>query len=351
MTMTTPKPPKPPRARPRRGILGLPADPRLAELPEGALPCRSCGVAVQNPEPSRANVGTAPVYVPEPTARLLLGQGHPLPSAEVPLTRCDDCTERQVLAATLLDAHPRVRAANGNVGVDRLDAALAALDLIGFRGDHDTMIETLTASDVALHETIERLSPTGAAASWSLRAVERDGTCAVGRWGHVGSDLAQSAVAASRALFLRQFESPALVPPPADGAPACLLCGLGHLRARPSDRERAWGRRFDWDVSHLGGRPRAERAVGYLCPADRAALRDNDGAIGVAVIERALLTHLGYTLMMGAHFTRDLGRAWITLAPGSEPNAEPWAHLNLARIRRSLDGSPWVRRVPGSEPR
>src|SRR5690606_28571291 len=131
MTTTTPKPPKP---RLRTGILGGPRDPLYDLLPEGALACCSCGVAVRRPDPARDATRTLPSYVNEHQARALARQGHPLPSYDVPLTRCDDCTARQALAQRLLDTHPRIWRAHGHVGLDRVDAAVAALDLIGFRG-------------------------------------------------------------------------------------------------------------------------------------------------------------------------------------------------------------------------
>jgi len=334
---------QPPRRTLRDRLAPLTGDGTVT-LPEGALACRSCGVGVREPDPSRAD----PLLI---YRAVLPGYPRdlPVPYDEVPLTWCNRCTARRATAEALLADHPRVRAEHGSVGVDRLDAALAALDVCGFRGTGDSMIGTLTATDDALRVTIARLAPIGASCSWGVRAIP--GHAAGRRWSHVPAEQRRSAVDESRVLFRRQFESPALVPPPDDGARGCLICGVGHVRARPSDRARAWGQRFDWDVSHLGGRPRSERAIGYLCTADRLALRDNGNAIGVAVVERALLEHLGYLLLDGAHFTRDLGAAWITRPPGSEPNREPWGHLDLARIRRGLDRSVWVRRIPGREPR
>ncbi|HTN57839.1 MAG TPA: hypothetical protein VL043_06205 [Protaetiibacter sp.] len=89
-------------------------------LPEGAVPCRSCGAAVAHPDPKRADV----LRLPQANVLPVIGKAYGQPSLTVPLTTCDKCAERRDRAAALLAEHPRVRLAHGMVGLDRLDAAL-----------------------------------------------------------------------------------------------------------------------------------------------------------------------------------------------------------------------------------
>ncbi|HTN57838.1 MAG TPA: hypothetical protein VL043_06200, partial [Protaetiibacter sp.] len=80
----------------------------------------------------------------------------------------------------------------------------------------------------------------------------------------------------------RRFEVIGPVTPPDDGARGCLLCGVGTLTGRLSEREMLWGDRREFGLAVLGGRG---RAIGYLCPSCRVALRDA-GAFGQPAIDR-----------------------------------------------------------------
>jgi|BarGraNGADG00212_1021973.scaffolds.fasta_scaffold35522_2 hypothetical protein len=87
----------------------------------------------------------------------------------------------------------------------------------------------------------------------------------------------------------------------------------------------------------LGGRAGTEEITGYLCPVCASAL-ESVGAIGPTSITRALVAALR------ARGDDDLARCveqadadrtargivgWGALPPGTEPNARPWAHLDL----------------------
>lgn len=339
MTTTTPKPPKP---RPRGGILG-PGDPRFEDLPDGALACRSCGVAVRQPDPARAADLTVYQRENPALARSMAEKGFPVPSFDVPLTRCDDCTARRAQAEAILAVHPRVRRTHGDVALDRLDAALGALDLLGYRGRHgEAMIDALMDDDAGIHRSMGHLAAIGGASSWSA-ANPVAGSAARGRWGHVRVELIERARRESRTLYHRQFESPAAVPPPEDGERGCLVCGVGHVRTLASDRS-AWGEIIRLDASVLGGSPR--QVAGYLCPTDRAALLENGNAIGEVVTDKAVLAHVGYALTPLGRIERAIAKAWVTLPAGTEPNRQPWEHADLARVRRIAERSTYVRALP-----
>jgi hypothetical protein len=306
------------------------------------LPCRSCGASVRVKDAASAEAIVRQQPLSMSQVAVLRG---PAPTYEIEVSRCDDCNRRRDHAAALLAAHPRVARLHASVGLDRLDAALATVDLLlGPRGSRGgRILDHLTDSDAALREFIDALAPIGASVSWSVQkggAGDRAG----GRWSHVPRDLQLDAREAHRTLVRRRSEVPAAVAPPEHGARGCLLCGVGTVTARASDRETAWGPLLRAHPAAVNGRgPTA--IEGYCCPACRRALATTGGSVGLAAAGVALLAHLGFRRVgFGTTLKDGVARPWAALGSGAVPNASPWAHLDLARIERRLDKAPGVRR-------
>jgi hypothetical protein len=301
---------------------------KTRELPEGSLACRSCGVAVRDPEPAR--IETMLVYGQR--AASAAARGIPFVAKDISVTRCDDCAARRADAEALLAAHPRVDRENGNVGIDRLDAALAALDMGGFR--RRQKYGSLAKTDGDLRVLISDFAPLGAAASWSVDFAGT-GLCSTKRWAHVSDELMNRIAETYREVVHRHSETPAPFAPPNDGARGCLFCGVGTLVTKASKAPLAWGDLHRFQPGALGGKRQPEPIAGYLCPPCRAAVQ-LEGAPGVPAVERALLAHLGYSIRRG--YVLDFpswARAWITTASDS-PNSEPWGHVNTARLSATL---------------
>ena len=296
--------------------------PQDRALPDGALVCRSCGRAVKRPDPAR----TETLRIFGPAFASATARGIPASPFEMPVTRCDDCSARRAGAQALLNDHPRIARAHGSVALDRLDAALAALDLGGLLG-RGKMLADLTATDDRLQDLIGRLASLGAAASWGARGVT---TASPKRWSHVPAELAEDIRTEQARLVRRLVEFPFPFSPPGSSTGAvagCLLCGVGSLKVRESDALAAWGDEFRIDPGVVGGRPRPEPVTGHLCPKCRSSL-SGVGAVGMPAVERAMLAHFGYAVTVGRSldFHNNL-RAWVALRPGTAPNATPWAHL------------------------
>ena len=306
------------------------------------LPCRSCGASVRVKDASKAE--TLVRQQPLSMSQVAVLRG-PAPTYEIEVSRCDDCNRRRDHAAALLSAHPRVARQHATVGLDRLDAALATVDLVlGPRGSRGgRILDHLTDSDAALREFIETLAPIGASAAWSVQKggpKDRAG----GRWSHVPRDLRLDAREAHRTLVRRRSEVPIALTPPEHGERGCLLCGVGTVVARPSDREAAWGPLMRAHPAAVNGRG-ALPFEGYCCAACRAAIRSTGGGVGLAPAGVALLAHLGFRRVgFGTTLREGVARPWAALGSGAKPNETPWAHLDLARIERRLDKAQGVRR-------
>ena len=328
MTITEP--------RTRRGIFRK-SDPER-ELPEGAVACRSCGQAVR--VVSSESVETITLRAP------YNGQGMPAGSdVNIPVTRCPDCANRRERARTLLNEHPQIARENGNVGLDRIDATLAAFDAIG--DSRDRMIAPLLATDDGLRDLLTTMAAYGAAASWSAGSA-RPGMCEARRWGHVSEALKKEASHVHRDLVLRRMEVPTPTSPPADeGALAgCGFCGLGTLLVTPSKAAAAWGPTFRIQLAVVGGAG-ADPVVARLCPECRTSLRETGGGIGIRAVEHALLRSRGYEPLTSWRVELTGVRAWAALRPGTKPNSVRWEHLGqeqLARLEADLVSSPFVRR-------
>ncbi len=114
------------------------------------------------------------------------------------------------------------------------------------------------------------------------------------------------------------------VPPPDDGAPGCVLCGVGSLPALRSERDEVWvSKRWMASILSLGGSLTAEPVHGYICPRDTTIVNEV-GGLGPTSVERAYAAFLGETLPVGWELTEV--RAWISLPPGTPPNSTPWEH-------------------------
>ncbi|MGE3194112.1 MAG: hypothetical protein AB7K08_11670 [Microbacteriaceae bacterium] len=311
---------------------------RDRNAPPESTPCRSCGLGVKHPDPSRAD--SIEVFVEPSLSRANIG----VPSTPVQFaaTRCDECDERRDLAALLLAEHPRVRRAHGMVAIDRLDAALAALDAGGIRGGRATA--PFTSTDAAVFDLIESLAALGGAASWSL-APRREGNAR--RWSHLDADTRAAIAAEIRATVHRRYEFPMpFVPPGAtaggDVLPGCLMCGRGTLTVKESEAREAWGDLHRIEVVSLGGRTRADPVSGYFCPRCRFAI-EKEGAPGMPANQRAVLAHFGYELRIGFRLNMTTVRGWAALPLGTAPNSKPWAHLDLGKLRRKFEG--WEERA------
>jgi hypothetical protein len=297
---------------------------RLA-LPEGSLPCRACGQAVRNPDPAATEllrfVGPA-----------IHGGSFPSPEWDVPVSRCDLCAARRALAAELLRSFPAVARLHGDVALDRLDAALAAADLLGDKRGRQSAKLIGNAQELA--DFIDAMAPTGGAAFWSTANV-RPGASGSGRWSHVSGQLAADAREAHRLLLRRRVETVGPVEPPASAElRGCVYCGVGAVTARESEAGTVWDAAIRVPLTVLNAG--AEVVTGHLCPECRTD-HDAAGAIGMPAAWRSLLRFRGYRLEPGRSI-RDMPgvRPWAALATGTRPNATRWQHVDLAAVDRML---------------
>lgn len=313
---------------------------REPEPSSPALPCRACGVLVANADPSRDTLATVPTIVPY---GILSRAQVPIPSYQVLVTVCDDCGKRREHAEALLAEHPRVRLAHGMVAADRLDAALASFDVLGIRGSRlRRIVEGFTATDRDLAELIDALAPLGAAAWWTAGHVTANPN-ATRRWQHVGDLVKADTRAAHLALFHRAVEVMTRVAPPT-GASGCLLCGVGHLVGRESDRAVLWGRSLQAHPAALNGRS-PDPVSGHVCPRCRSFVEAVGGIVSLPAAGAALFDFLGFERIgFGIKMREGIARPWAALRPGTAANEKPWSHLDLASITRRLDSASGVRR-------
>jgi hypothetical protein len=299
------------------------------KLPPDCLPCRSCGQAVRFVSADQAEVLT--VFGPATMSRT--------PDRwEVTVTFCAECGKRRVRAAVILAAHPRIERENGDVGLDRLDAALAALDVVGDR--RGRLAAQLSGSDAAVRGLIDALAPLGAAAAWSAFRAQPD-TCESGRWAYVSGELVGAIREAHRGLLARQFELIKAFPPPESAQlRGCAFCGLGTRTARESNARGVWGDelRVPLAVFEAGGAV----LTGHLCPECRADLQAVGGSIGFPAVWRALMSARGYSAQAGRVISMTGVKPWAALASGTAPNSTRWAHVDVAKVDAMLSTSPDV---------
>jgi hypothetical protein len=248
---------------------------------------------------------------------------------EVPTALCSDHARARDRAAALIDEHPAVGRQHGQVAIDRLSAALIGLEIEGWLRP---LGFGLTSTDDGLRELIRTMAPIGGQAAWTASGLVGPSKS---RWSHVPEELRKEARMAHHDLIRRRTEPTRPFGPPADGASACLYCGVGSIHTTASNAAREWGSIVRVGTSGLtAGEARPGVATGYLC---RVCRRSTEGrGLGLSSIERAVLAHLDHEIRNGYHLTIPGLHAWAARRNGSTPNATPWAHLNLAAIEAAL---------------
>ncbi|WP_336643358.1 hypothetical protein [Microbacterium sp. MMO-113] len=303
------------------------AVPVAIALTGSLLPCGVCGVAVPGPHLQRDVTELAIAAVDDPR----LGVRELTPQRSLAVTRCAACLGRLERARAAVDAFGAFAARLGSRSliVERLEAVLA--------------VEGVTGSAVRLESprdlstALEQLNVAGAAALWSARFAPvqasdaRLGVANASPFAHVGSELRQAArdglAALLRSRLLRT--GPVAVPlgPPADSERrGCLLCGVA--------ASTVW-EALTASTRSLGGQPSAAPIEGDVCSACSDALADV-GSVGQTSLRRALLQHLGMTRTFALDAIEMTVVGWGALPDGTPPNAEPWAHVDVAALRRDL---------------
>lgn len=306
-----------------------------ARLPEEAAACRSCGIAVLDPDPSTVErfnvVGLA-------TALQHLQPTQVQKRREVTLARCETCQRVLDAARALLNDHPRAARAMGSRDVAewRLSGALAVFDLLGMKVPQ-------MRDDRAVLLAVDALAVAGIEALWSRQYVPlwRDGAtpgaCAAGRWAHVSTEMRSNAREAAGSFLRRLIEQPRPVPCPAaaDGSPqGCLVCGVAEVMALPSLAARAWMPR-QVTASNLGRKKNPnEMLSGHLCPACSALAREFN-SVGPSLMERSIIRATGWTRRSLTAFELGNLKAWAVSA--QPPVATPWAWCDLKGLRRRLE--------------
>ncbi|MGX1694077.1 hypothetical protein ACWIBQ_01660 [Microbacterium keratanolyticum] len=303
------------------------AVPVAVQLSGSLLPCGICGVAVEGPHLKRDVVELTISAVDDP--RLGIRELHPPRTLAV--TRCEACRGRLERARAALEACGAFAARLGSRSliIDRLEAVLAVEGVTGIAVRLDSPRDLTTA--------LEHLNVAGAAALWSSRFAPVQ---AMGAWlglaniapfAHVDVEVRQAArdglATLLRSRLLRT--GPAVVPlgPPADSARrGCLLCGVA--------ASTVW-EALTASTRSLGGRPSPEAVEGDVCSACSDALVDV-GSVGQTSLRRALLQHLGMTRTFALDAIEMAIVGWGALPNGTPPNAEPWAHVDVAALRRDL---------------
>ncbi len=282
-------------------------------LPEGALPCRWCGVACTREQAAavaepivleRAGyIGTR--FVPEVLQQTVL---------------CGAC------AAVEAEVRPTmIRHLIAGSQADRVASVLHALDALG--GPAVTFTDDADA--LALLEAI----PGAHAVSFAVGA--KAGTCSARRFAHV-DPLAIRSLRESVARWMRaRLETPVPIAPPADGdRRGCVFCGVGTVVALPSKAGQVWTEVYV-SASALGAGNGASGAIdGHTCPACTVAIASTDGP-GVAALQAAVLRFVGYERRSLTPPTIQGLRGWA-LVEGARPSRTPWQHVDLAGLRRSL---------------
>ncbi len=305
-------------------------------IPSGTLPCGSCGIAVRRPV-DNSEMEVLTLYKPE--------RGHGPGDGQLDLlwTRCDTCRMTRAAASGLMDAHPTVRGSIGDrtIAIDRLEDALAGLDILGITSPQ--IIDRLTANVKPLRTLMDALTIPGGSAAWVLHARaagygRATRTPANGkRWAHVTEEQRQALRDAAAALLARDVARPVdVLAPSDDGSPSgCLLCGVGAVQAFREDAGEVWTL-MSADSATIGGRPMPDTLDGVVCARCDAAI-DRAQGVGQQAMALSVRDFLGMP-----HFLRSLEHidgliGWAALPKGTRPNAEPWAHIDLTLIRESVN--------------
>lgn len=292
------------------------------QLPEGALPCRDCGVAVRNPSPS-----SRITLASDLAGRAAESRGPGRQVIELDFTTCLACSARRARAEHFAEEHTAFarRLGDRRYAATVVDSALAALDALGV-SPRD--IERLTGDLEGMKAAIHFLAKFGADARWVSRFVPymRKGasinTAFGTRWEHVPDDVAQQLRDSYAEMLYRRTASPTRVAPP-DGA-ACRFCGVGGVWGHPRDVKVLWGEERKFQPLAFGVKL-SEPIHGYLCPTCRRGL-ESAGAMGRTAVEHAVLAYLGHDLtILGPAVIEGL-HPWLAKRAGAKSNAEPWEH-------------------------
>lgn len=294
----------------------------LRKLGAGELACAGCGIGIRSTVIEQVSTSFGTVIV-------------------TTLSRCSVCSDRVHSAEELAQAHPAVVGRLGSIeyAISVIEASLGALDALAFS---PTESLEMVRSDRLLRLATQYLPRAGSAARWSARFAPTivfgadPEAASVARWSHLSEKELNDLRTAFASFLKARIDGPVAVRPPADGAAGCLLCGLGSLTVMRSQANNAWGSICQAETHTLGGRPRPEPAVGYLCPVCRRAA-EGVGSLGPTAAEVALIDYLGVRMRIEG-VQLPLFRAWIGLPEGSSSNETPWAHIaDLSRLRARLE--------------
>ncbi|WP_336628281.1 MULTISPECIES: hypothetical protein [unclassified Microbacterium] len=310
-------------------------------IPSASLPCGSCGIAVRRPV-DNSDLDVLTLYKP--------ATGHGPGDGQLDLlwTRCATCRMTRAAASDLMDAHPTVRGSIGDrtIAIDRLEDALAGLDILGITSPQ--IIDRLTANVKPLRTLMDALTILGGSAAWVLHAraagyagVTRTPASSK-RWAHVSEDQRQALRDAAAALLARDVARPVdVLAPSDDGSPSgCLLCGVGAVQAFREDAESVWTL-MSADSATIGGRPMPDTLDGVVCARCDAAI-DRAQGVGQQAMALSVRDLLGMPRYLRSLEHIDGLIGWAALPKGARPNAEPWAHIDLSQIRelaRAILGS------------
>ena len=220
---------------------------RWRHVPDGWLPCPSCGVVVEVVDPDNIDViqlQGAPFRYQEPESGIIR-QGAEV--VEMPVLRCGPCAQIRAAAEDLMRAYPVIRSNIGDSGIAayRAEMMLVALDAAGVRDERRIDLHTGTAKEFG--RSLEYLVSAGAGACWLTHARARGKVAAVlltapssTRWGHLTGPARRALNEASVQLHRARTERPTpVVALDERGKPTgCTLCGVGTWAALPSLADR-----------------------------------------------------------------------------------------------------------------
>lgn len=280
-------------------------------VPQGSYGCEGCGIAAQG----------------EVTGTIALGGHGAVPGGVLQHARCTDCAARHERARLIAVGHPDLGARVGfALLVERLDAVLAGLAVLGLQADAEEVVRLLGR----LHAPARR-------ARWSGHV-----GCVAEPWAHV-TDETRAALRQAYADALRDRvaagEAPVDLPCPST---ACLFCGIGSVTMpavevrRRGGRDAAVGSRWRSlyvSPTALGGHG-ASMVSGHLCPACTEAVADCAGVVGQPARARAVVAHVR---RRDARRAERLQRLLADAMPPSLPgwgavtrpaNLVPWSHVS-----------------------
>jgi len=264
-------------------------------------------------------------------------------TATIELTRCPDCQAIRDQAKKLVDAHPAVLRRRGDAAYQLLLVESALIAIYSLGPTLAMFVKGLTGSDRDLAMLIDRMSSSGGYARFStnLVPVMRLGfgsrVCSTTRWSHI-SDERKQIIARAYADLIEERVGPAQIPPPTDGLPGCLICGVGTIRSLRSRSAAAWGRLYEVEPSILGGHISPDNLAGHLCPDCRAEVERY--GMGPTAMESSLFAMVGRAR---AEFHEDEWDwsvvrvvGWAALRPRPEPSEQRWAHVDIEGLRQTM---------------